>query len=194
MFPTHRSAAPGPHVHPPRGLEGRLQGGRTLSRKGCHQGHGARTCLGRARELKAQRGAGRPWKAGSPRQTPWDAHYSPSAVAIFLGGLGVVAALGREAGFWKRVLVREAHGAGKGGAAQTHPRRCRVTQRARSGSGRAPTTPAGTPGPRRTERNFNSRSERFPRGFPPRRRSNADRHPPPLPAGAVPGKAKSGAH
>lgn len=56
--------------------------------------------------------AGRPWRAGSPGLTPGKARYSPSAVAIVLGGLGAATAL-REAGLWKRGVVREAHRAGK---------------------------------------------------------------------------------
>lgn len=52
--------------------------------------------------------AGRPWRAGSPGLTPGKARYSPSAVAIVLGGLGAATAL-REAGLWKRGVVREAH-------------------------------------------------------------------------------------
>lgn len=67
----------------------------------------------RAGELKAGVGAGRPWIAESPGLTPGKGRYSPSAVAIVLGGLGTATAL-REAGLWKRGVVKEAHRAGEG--------------------------------------------------------------------------------
>lgn len=69
-------------------------------------------------------------RAGSPRNIPGDACYSPSAVAIILRGLGANAALGTEAGLWKRGVVREAHPAGKGGRrTDTPPARPGIPER-----------------------------------------------------------------
>lgn len=89
-------------------------------------------------------------------------------------------------------MIREAHGAGKGGAAHRHaPGGLRGPERPLAAS--LSTTSATEPrGSLRTLRNFDSRSKRLARGFPPRRRSDADRAPPR--AGAVPAERKSGAH
>ena len=45
---------------------------------------------------------------------------SPSTAAILRSGPGAPAALGRDAGLWKRSAIREAHGAGEGGTAHRH--------------------------------------------------------------------------
>ena len=93
---------------------------------------------------------------------------SPSTAAIVRSGPGAPAALGRDAGLWKRSAIREAHGAGEGGTAHRHA------------PGRAARPIAPPPGLFEHRRGRGtSRVSKLPRGA----------HPPPR-AGAVPGKRK----
>lgn len=92
LFPGQRTAAPGPRVRRPSGLEGRLRGGQARAREGCQRCLGVRTCLCQARELHTGE-TGRPRRAARARRTPGEPCYSPSAVAIILSRPGAAGAL-----------------------------------------------------------------------------------------------------
>lgn len=112
---------------------------------------------------------------------------SPSTAAIVRSGLGVSAALGRDAGLWKKKRDQTgSRGARERGTAR-HAHKGRVTHSAPSGLFEHRCGHGTSGGPNLPREIWTPEQ-----GFPPRRRN--DMGPAPPRAGAVPGKKKNGAH
>lgn len=133
----------GPRVRLRGGLEGRGPGDRALPGR-LGSGPPGRTCPRRDQEPEAR---GR--RAGGPGGVP-DARYSPSAVAIILGGLGAAAETrdsGKEEGSERLTgRGREAPSRDTPPAARRHPARRSVAELRRKPGCRCPPSLVGTRG------------------------------------------------